>query len=117
MLQNLSEEIRECLGRAEECKRLSKAAVTPSAIKDYLEMEQVGWLWPAAMSLKKGCRGSSDRSGAKRRGMKQNRMYKRPYAQSAKRKCGSPPSSRMGIMSTSTNRSLLAAAARGNRAS
>jgi hypothetical protein len=43
MLQNLSEEIRECLGRAEECKRLSKTALTPSAIKDYLDMEQ-RWL-------------------------------------------------------------------------
>jgi hypothetical protein len=114
MLQNLSEDIRECLGRAEECKRLSKTALTPSAIKDYLD--SVGWLWPAAMSLQKGCRVSSDRSGAKRRGMKQNRMYKRPYAQSAKQKSGSPASSRMGIMSTSTNRSLVAAA-RGNRAS
>jgi len=43
MLQNLSEEIRECLHRAEECKRLSKTALTPSAIKDYLDMEQ-RWL-------------------------------------------------------------------------
>jgi hypothetical protein len=33
MLQNLSEEIRECLLRAEECKRLSKTALTLSAIK------------------------------------------------------------------------------------
>ena len=40
MLQNLSEEIRECLRRAEECKRLSKTALTAPAIKDYLEMEQ-----------------------------------------------------------------------------
>jgi hypothetical protein len=43
MLQNLSEEIRECLSRAEECKRLSKTALTGSAIKDYLEMER-HWL-------------------------------------------------------------------------
>jgi len=43
MLQNLSEEICECLHRAEECKRLSQTALTPSAIKDYLEMEQ-RWL-------------------------------------------------------------------------
>jgi hypothetical protein len=43
MLQNLSEEIRECLHRAEECRRLSKTAAMPSAIKDYLEMEQL-WL-------------------------------------------------------------------------
>jgi hypothetical protein len=43
MLQNLSEEIRECLSCAEECKRLSKTALTGSAIKDYLEMER-HWL-------------------------------------------------------------------------
>ena len=43
MLQNLSEEICECLHRAEECKRLSQTALTPSAIKDYLEMEE-RWL-------------------------------------------------------------------------
>jgi hypothetical protein len=43
MLQNLSEEIRECLRRAEECKRLSKTVQSPSAIQDYLEMEQ-RWL-------------------------------------------------------------------------
>jgi hypothetical protein len=43
LLQNLSEDIHECLGRAEECKRLSKTALTPSAIKDYLDMEQ-RWL-------------------------------------------------------------------------
>ena len=39
MLQNLSEEIRECLRRAGECKRKSKIAVSQSAIQDYLEME------------------------------------------------------------------------------
>jgi hypothetical protein len=43
MLQNLSEESRECLRRAEECKRLSKTVLTASAIKDYLDMEQ-RWL-------------------------------------------------------------------------
>ena len=43
MLQNLSEEIRDCLHGAEECKRLAKTALTASAIKDYLEMEQ-RWL-------------------------------------------------------------------------
>ena len=37
MLQNLSEEIRECLRHAEECKRLSKIAL------NYLDMEQ-RWL-------------------------------------------------------------------------
>jgi hypothetical protein len=35
ILQNLSEEIRECFRRAEECKRLSKTALTALAIKDY----------------------------------------------------------------------------------
>ena len=43
MLQNLSEEIRECLRRAEECKRLSRTALTPPAIQDYLDLEQ-RWL-------------------------------------------------------------------------
>jgi chromosome segregation ATPase len=43
MLQNLSEEIRECLRRAEECKRLSKTALSTSAIEEYLEMEH-RWL-------------------------------------------------------------------------
>jgi len=43
MLQNLSKEIRECVHRAEECKRLSKIALTPSPIQDYLVMEQ-HWL-------------------------------------------------------------------------
>jgi hypothetical protein len=43
MLQNVSEEIRECLRRAEECKRLSKTALSASGIQDYLEMEQ-RWL-------------------------------------------------------------------------
>jgi hypothetical protein len=46
MLQNLSKEIRECLLRAEECKPLSKTALTPCAINDYLEMEQ-RWLFLA----------------------------------------------------------------------
>jgi hypothetical protein len=46
MLQNLSEEIRECLRRAEECKRLAKTAHTASAISDYHEMEQRGLALP-----------------------------------------------------------------------
>jgi hypothetical protein len=40
MLQNLSEEIRECLQRAEECRLLSNTALSPAAIKGYLDMEQ-----------------------------------------------------------------------------
>jgi hypothetical protein len=43
MLQNLSTEIRECHRRAEECSRLSENALSPSAIQDYLDMEQ-RWL-------------------------------------------------------------------------
>lgn len=43
MLQNLSEEIRECFRRAEECKQLSKTALSTSAIEEYLEMEH-RWL-------------------------------------------------------------------------
>jgi hypothetical protein len=36
-------EIRECHRRAEECSRLSENALSPSAIQDYLDMEQ-RWL-------------------------------------------------------------------------
>ena len=36
-------EIRECLRQAEECNRLSKTALTPSGVKDYLDMEK-RWL-------------------------------------------------------------------------
>jgi hypothetical protein len=43
MLQNLSEEIRECLRHAEECRRLSKTALGASVIQDCLDMEQ-RWL-------------------------------------------------------------------------
>ena len=43
MLQNLSEEIRECLRHAEECRLLSKAALSPAGIKGYLDMEE-RWL-------------------------------------------------------------------------
>ena len=43
MLDKLSEEIRECLRHAEECRRRAKTALYTSAIQDYLEMEQ-RWL-------------------------------------------------------------------------
>ena len=43
MLQNLSHEIRECLRRAEECKRLAEAAKTETGRADYLDMER-RWL-------------------------------------------------------------------------
>ena len=43
MLQNLSEEIRDCLRHAEECRRLSKTALSASVIQDCLDMEQ-RWL-------------------------------------------------------------------------
>ena len=39
MLQTLSEEIRECLRNAEECKENSRTALSASAIHEYLEME------------------------------------------------------------------------------
>ena len=42
-MQNLSEEIRECLRHAEQCKRRAKTAPSADAIKDYLDMEQ-RWL-------------------------------------------------------------------------
>jgi hypothetical protein len=43
MLQNLSNEIRECYLRAEQCKRLAEAAFTSSAESDFLAME-TRWL-------------------------------------------------------------------------
>jgi predicted transcriptional regulator len=43
VLQNLSEEIRERLRHAEECRQRAKTALNSSAIQDYLEMEQ-RWL-------------------------------------------------------------------------
>jgi hypothetical protein len=43
MLQNLSKEIRECYLRAEQCKRLAEAALTPAAKDDFLGMER-RWL-------------------------------------------------------------------------
>ena len=43
MLQNLSEQIRECLRRAEECKRLAENALTETGKADYLDMER-RWL-------------------------------------------------------------------------
>jgi hypothetical protein len=49
VLQNLREEICECLRRAEESKRLAKTALTRPAIQDYLEMER-RWL-----SLARSC--------------------------------------------------------------
>jgi len=43
ILQNLSEDIRECLRRAEECKRSSKTALSAPSIESYLDMER-RWL-------------------------------------------------------------------------
>jgi len=43
MLQNLSEEIRECHRRAEECRRLAEEAGTETGKADYLDMER-RWL-------------------------------------------------------------------------
>jgi len=66
LLQKLSEKIREFLRLAEECKRLSKTALTPSAIKDYLDMEQ-RWLnlAPAATSFQSDCQTSPSPSGGR----------------------------------------------------
>ena len=61
MLQNLSEEIRERVRLAEECKRSSKTALTPSPIKACLDLEQ-RWL-NIARRLQKACRGSRVLSG------------------------------------------------------
>jgi len=43
MFETLSKEIRKCRRHAEECKRKSKIALTPSAIQEYLEIER-RWL-------------------------------------------------------------------------
>jgi len=43
MPQNLTEEISECLRHADLCNLMAKTARNPSAIQDYLEMEQ-RWL-------------------------------------------------------------------------
>jgi hypothetical protein len=43
MLQNLNEEIRECLQRAEECRRRSEVEARSDAKADFLEMER-RWL-------------------------------------------------------------------------
>jgi hypothetical protein len=43
MLQNLSNEIRECYLRAEECKGRADTAKTPAARTDFLDMED-RWL-------------------------------------------------------------------------
>jgi hypothetical protein len=64
MLQNLSEEIRECLRRAEECRQLAEAALVESTKTDYFEMEQ-RWLNLArTMNFQKDCRGSPRRRPA-----------------------------------------------------
>ena len=43
MLQNLSREIRDCYGRAEECKRLAATALTDDTTAGFLDMER-RWL-------------------------------------------------------------------------
>jgi len=75
MLQNLSEEIRECLRHAERCKQLSKTALTASAIKEYLEMEQRWLALARSYGLQKVCRGSPNHSGAMRMTQKKRRVY------------------------------------------
>ena len=43
MLQNLSEQVRECLRRAEECAQQAKHQCDPKLAGDYLDLEQ-RWL-------------------------------------------------------------------------
>ena len=43
MLQNLSEQIRECLQRAEECGQQAKLQRDPKLAGDFLDLEQ-RWL-------------------------------------------------------------------------
>jgi hypothetical protein len=43
MLQNLSEQVRECLRRAEECAQQAKHQCDPKLAGDYLDLER-RWL-------------------------------------------------------------------------
>jgi hypothetical protein len=43
MLQNLSEQVRECLQRAEECAQQAKLQCDPKLAGDYLDLER-RWL-------------------------------------------------------------------------
>ncbi len=43
MLQNLSQKIRDCLQRAEQCAHRSRIERDPSLARDYFDMER-GWL-------------------------------------------------------------------------
>ncbi|PWT82634.1 MAG: hypothetical protein C5B58_07905 [Acidobacteria bacterium] len=43
MLENLSEQVRECLRRAEDCAERLKRELNPDSKKDFLEMED-RWL-------------------------------------------------------------------------
>jgi hypothetical protein len=43
MLQNLSEQIRECYQRAQQSRRFAETAVTPSVREDFFAMER-RWL-------------------------------------------------------------------------
>jgi hypothetical protein len=46
MLNNLSEQIRECLGHAEDCARRAGAQTDPKSKEDFLDMER-RWLFLA----------------------------------------------------------------------
>jgi hypothetical protein len=62
MLQNLSKDIRECYLLAEQSRRLAEAALTPSAKKDFLDMER-RWLSLAhSYDLQNGYRITPHRS-------------------------------------------------------
>ena len=50
MLQNLSEQVRECLRRAEECAQQAKHQCDPKLAGDYLDLER-RWLKPFERQL------------------------------------------------------------------
>jgi hypothetical protein len=52
MLQRLSDNIRECYLRADECRRHADETADPSRKQFYLDMERVGSFWPEAAHLR-----------------------------------------------------------------
>ena len=48
MLLNESEQVRECVRRAEECARQAKAQTNPKFQQDFLDLERRWLRWPAA---------------------------------------------------------------------
>jgi hypothetical protein len=56
MLQNLSQQIRDCYQHAEECRRRAIAQADPELRKDFLELKGAGLSSPAATNLPNGWR-------------------------------------------------------------